>query len=69
MVVLIREKPMKRLLIGLGLAALCVSAGGCIIAEDDGGGRYHDGIGRGHGHHRHCYGCGHVYVKGGYGRY
>ena len=42
---------MKKL---MGIALLLVSATGCVVAVDDGPPRVHT----------HCYGCGHVYVRG-----
>lgn len=41
---------MKKLLIPL--LGLVAASAGCIVVDDD------------HPRHRHCVGCGHVYVKG-----
>jgi hypothetical protein len=42
---------MKKLMVALALAA-CAATSGCFVEVDEGH------------RHRHCFGCGHVYVKG-----
>ncbi|HZE96574.1 MAG TPA: hypothetical protein VE981_06090 [Planctomycetota bacterium] len=47
---------MRKLLAGL-LVLAGVASSGCIVVPEEG-----------RPYHHHCYGCGHVYVKGGYYR-
>jgi len=46
------EDPMKKFLVAVLLLAVAASTG-CFVEVDDGLPR-----------HRHCFGCGHVYIKG-----